>query len=104
MPVAKLPFKKQIAYACGMIGWSVMTNIVLVMLTYFYQPPSKSGLSPFIPEFLVFGAVNIMALIIPSGRILDAIFDPYIASLSDKSRNPKGRRIPFMKWMILAVC
>jgi GPH family glycoside/pentoside/hexuronide:cation symporter len=101
MPVEKLPFKKQISYACGMIGWSIMTNLVLVMLTYFYQPPSKSGLSAFIPSFLVFGAVNIMALIIPSGRILDAFFDPFIASLSDKSRNPKGRRIPFMKWMII---
>jgi GPH family glycoside/pentoside/hexuronide:cation symporter len=100
MPVTKLPFSKQIAYACGNIGWSIMTNIVLVMLTYFYLPPSKSGLTPFMPQFLVFGVVSIMALIIPSGRVVDAFFDPFIASLSDKNRNPKGRRIPFMKWMI----
>ena len=32
-----------------------------------------------------------------SVRVFDAITDPMIASLSDKSNNPKGRRIPFMK-------
>ena len=40
MPVAKLPFNKQLAYASGMIGWSIMTNIIIVMLPYFYLPPS----------------------------------------------------------------
>ncbi|MEP6612720.1 MAG: hypothetical protein ABJA76_12570, partial [Mucilaginibacter sp.] len=29
MPAEKLPFPKQIAYACGMIGWSIMTNIII---------------------------------------------------------------------------
>ena len=101
MPVAKLPFKKQISYACGMIGWSIMTNIIIVMLPYFYLPPSNSGLTPFVPQLLLFGVLNIMSVIAASGRLVDAFFDPFIASLSDKSGNPKGRRIPFMKWAIL---
>ncbi len=101
MPVAKLPFKKQLSYACGMIGWSIMTNIIIVMLPYFYLPPSNSGLTPFIPQLLLFGVLNILPVILSSGRLVDAVFDPFIASLSDKSRNPKGRRIPFMKWAIL---
>jgi GPH family glycoside/pentoside/hexuronide:cation symporter len=100
MPIAKLPFGKQLAYACGMIGWSVMTNTMLVMITYFYLPPSDAHLVSFIPQLLLFGSVNIMAIILASGRSIDAFFDPYIASLSDKSSNPKGRRIPFMKWAI----
>jgi glycoside/pentoside/hexuronide:cation symporter, GPH family len=100
MPVVKLPFKKQLAYACGMIGWSIMTNIIIVMLLYFYLPPSHSGLTQFMPQLLLFG-VNIMSLVTTSGRLTDAVFDPFIASLSDKSKNPKGRRIPFMKWAIL---
>jgi GPH family glycoside/pentoside/hexuronide:cation symporter len=101
MPVAKLPFSKQLAYACGMIGWSTMTNIIFVMLPYFYLPPSSSGLIPLVPQLLVFGVLNVMSLILASGRFVDAVFDPFIASLSDKSTNPKGRRIPFMKWTIL---
>jgi glycoside/pentoside/hexuronide:cation symporter, GPH family len=36
-----------------------------------------------------------------SGRAVDAFYDPFIASLSDKSTNPRGRRIPFMKIALL---
>ncbi|GAA4325518.1 MFS transporter [Mucilaginibacter gynuensis] len=84
-----------------MTGWSMMTNIIIVMLPYYYLPPSNAGLIPLVPQLLVFGLFNIMSLIAASGRFVDALFDPYIASLSDKSTNPKGRRIPFMKWAIL---
>lgn len=101
MPVEKLPFNKQLAYACGMIGWSIMTNIIIVMLPYFYLPPSGSGLMPFVPQLLIFGVLNIMSVIAASGRLVDAFYDPFIASLSDKSENKKGRRTPFMKWAIL---
>ncbi|WP_299588085.1 MFS transporter [Mucilaginibacter sp.] len=101
MPVTKLPFPKQLAYACGMIGWSIMTNIIIVMLPYFYLAPSNSGLIPLVPQLLLFGVFNVMAVVLTSGRLVDAVFDPFIASLSDKSHNPKGRRIPFMKWAIL---
>jgi len=101
MPALKLPFRKQVAYASGMIGWSIMTNIIIVMLPYFYLPPSSAGLKPLIPQLLLFGVLNILSVIMASGRFVDAVFDPFIASLSDKSTNPKGRRIPFMKWAIL---
>ncbi len=101
MPLAKLPLKKQIAYACGMIGWSIMTNIIIVMLPYFYLPPSNAGLMPLVPQLLVFGVLNIMSVIAASGRLVDALYDPFIASMSDKSRHKQGRRIPFMKWAIL---
>jgi GPH family glycoside/pentoside/hexuronide:cation symporter len=101
MPVAKLPFKKQLSYACGMIGWSIMTNIIIVMLPYFYLPPSTAGLTPLVPQLLLFGVLNIMSVIAASGRFVDAVFDPFIASLSDKSTHRQGRRIPFMKWAIL---
>jgi GPH family glycoside/pentoside/hexuronide:cation symporter len=101
MPVVKFPFRKQLAYTSGMIGWSMMTNIIIVMLPYFYQPPSNSGLITFVPQLLLFGVINILSLIAASGRLVDAIYDPLIASLSDKSNHPQGRRIPFMKWAIL---
>jgi len=101
MPAEKLSFKKQLAYACGMIGWSIMTNVITVMLLYFYIPPNGSGLVSLIPPFLLFGVLSIRSVITPSGRLLDAFIDPFIASQTDKSAHPKGRRIPFMKWAIL---
>jgi GPH family glycoside/pentoside/hexuronide:cation symporter len=101
MALAKLPFSKQLAYACGMVGWSTMTNIIIVMLPYFYLPPNNAGLMPLIPQLLVFGIFNILSLITASGRLVDAFFDPFIASLSDKSNNKRGRRIPYMQWAIL---
>jgi len=101
MPGAKLTLGKQLAYACGMVGWSIMTNLIIVMLPYFYLPPSNAGLVPLVPQMLLFGVINILSIIAASGRFIDAIFDPFIASLSDKSKNPQGRRIPFMKWAII---
>jgi GPH family glycoside/pentoside/hexuronide:cation symporter len=101
MPANKLPLSKQLAYACGMIGWSIMTNIIIVMLPYFYLPPSNARLAPLVPQLLLFGVFNIMSIITTSGRLVDAFFDPFIASLSDKSENRRGRRIPFMQWAIL---
>jgi GPH family glycoside/pentoside/hexuronide:cation symporter len=101
MPVAKLTLGKELAYACGMVGWSIMTNLITVMLLYFYLPPSNAGLVILMPQIMVFGFFNILSIIAASGRFADALFDPFIASLSDGSKNPAGRRIPFMKWAIL---
>jgi len=101
MPLETFPFKKQLAYTCGMIGWSTMTNTIIVMLPYFYLPPSNSGLTQYVPQLLLFGVFNILSIIAASGRFVDAVFDPFIASLSDKSTNKNGRRIPFMRWAIL---
>ncbi|MCZ4242488.1 MFS transporter [Pedobacter punctiformis] len=96
-----LSIKQEIAYAAGMMGWSIMTNIIIVMLPYFYLPPSNAGLSPLVPQLVLLGAFNILSIIAASGRLVDAIFDPFIASKSDASTNKKGRRMPFMKWAIL---
>jgi GPH family glycoside/pentoside/hexuronide:cation symporter len=101
MPATKFPLKKQIAYACGMMGWSIMTNLIIVMLPYFCLPPSNAGLKPLIPQLMLFGVLNIMSVIEMFGRFFDAIYDPFIASMSDKSRNRRGRRIPFMAWAII---
>ncbi|MCX2575777.1 MFS transporter [Pedobacter sandarakinus] len=96
----RLSIKQEVAYAAGMVGWSTMTNIIIVMLPYFYLPPTNAGLPTLVPQLVFLGAFNILSIIAASGRLVDAIFDPFIASKSDASTNPKGRRIPFMKWAI----
>ena len=96
-----LPFSKQLAYSFGMMGWSVMVNLISVILIYLYLPPSDSGLPNLITQVAVFGIFNVIAIITTSGRLIDAIYDPFIAQFSDSSKNPKGRRIPIMKWAII---
>lgn len=79
----------------------MLTNLIIVMLPYYYLPPSNAGLVPLVPQLLILGVLNIMSVIAASGRLVDALYDPFIASLSDKSKHPKGRRIPFMKVAVL---
>jgi GPH family glycoside/pentoside/hexuronide:cation symporter len=97
----KLPFSRQLTYAAGMMGWSMLTNTIIVILPYYYLPPSNAGLTPLVPQLLLLGVLNIMSVIAASGRLVDAVYDPFIASLSDKSVNSRGRRIPFMKRALL---
>ncbi len=96
MHAESLPLSKQLAYAVGQLGWSTLVNIVGVALVYFYLPPDTSDLPQLITGVTFFGFLNAIVLIAASGRLLDAITDPWIAGMSDRSRNPKGRRVPFM--------
>ena len=97
----KLKTRGIIGYACGMLGWSILTNIITVMLIYIYQPPNNANLTPLVPQIAVFGFLSVLSLIVASGRFIDAITDPLIAYFSDHSVHKKGRRIPFMQWAII---
>ncbi|MCW3077960.1 MAG: transporter, partial [Bacteroidetes bacterium] len=97
----KLPLRLQLAYACGMMGWSIMINLISVILVYLYLPPASSGLPNLITQSAIFGIFNVIALITAGGRFVDAIYDPLLAQFSDTSKNPKGRRIPLMKMAII---
>ena len=95
-----LPISKQLAYASGMMGWSMMINLISVILIYLYAPTKDSGIPVFITQIAIFGIFNAIALITAGGRLIDAIYDPFIAQVSDRSKHPRGRRIPIMKWAI----
>ncbi len=92
---------KQIVYAAGMMGWSIMINLIGVMLIFYYLPPDGSGLAVLISQNRWFHIFNILAVILASGRLIDAFYDPFIARMSDKSKNKRGRRIPFMLYSVL---
>lgn len=95
-PVDELSFGRQMAYAIGQLGWSTLVNIVGLMLVYFYIPPDDAGIPFMITQVVFLGILNVVSLIAASGRLVDAITDPLIASFSDRSTNKRGRRIPFM--------
>jgi GPH family glycoside/pentoside/hexuronide:cation symporter len=97
----RIPLSKIIAYAFGVFGWSISINIISVMLLYLYLPPNNAGMVNLVPQIVFFGVVNIIALVMASGRLFDAVVDPMIAGWSDRSTNPKGRRMPFMALSIV---
>lgn len=101
MQKQKLSVAHQLAYACGMMGWSIMINLISVILIYMYLPPDNSGLPKLITQVAVFGFLNVIALITAGGRLIDAVYDPFIAHFSDRSKHPKGRRTPIMRLAIL---
>ncbi|MGL4663172.1 MAG: MFS transporter [Culicoidibacterales bacterium] len=92
-----LPKSKQIAYAMGQFGWSILVGIVTSYLLFYYVPTSESGIPHFIPQIAFFGFITIIMLIFVLDRLIGAITDPWIASLSDRSTSKHGRRISFMR-------
>jgi len=84
-----------------MMGWSIMLNLIGVMLIYFYLPPNGEGLHNLVSQRTFLGIFNIMAIILAAGRLIDTFYDPFIARMSDRSTNKRGRRIPFMLFSIV---
>ncbi|MGL4598483.1 MAG: MFS transporter [Bacteroidia bacterium] len=93
--------RTRLAYASGMAGWSILVNIIGVLLPYFWIPPSNAGWNPMLMQITFFGAFNLLALITSGGRLLDAVYDPFIGQKSDQSNHARGRRIPFMMWSLI---
>ena len=97
----RLTKKQMIIFAIGQLGWSMLSGLINAWLVTFYLPTQgdiEGGATQFIaPGLVIFGFLTILGLITAASRIFDAVTDPWIASLSDRSKNPKGRRIPFMQ-------
>lgn len=96
-----LPPMRQAAYAVGQLGWSILLNIIGLMLVYFYLPPSNAGLPTLITDRTFLVVLNAITILAAVGRVWDAITDPLVANWSDRSRHPRGRRIPFMAYSAL---
>ena len=97
----RLTKKQMIIFAIGQLGWSLLSGIISAWLVTFYLPTDdglQSGAIQYIkPGLIIGGFMTILGLITALSRIFDAVTDPLIASLSDRSKNPRGRRIPFMQ-------
>ena len=101
MKTRRLTKKEMIIFAIGQLGWSILSGIIGAWFVTFYLPTSgdlNEGAIQFIPSGLIIaGILTVLGLITALSRVFDAVTDPLIASLSDRSKNPKGRRIPFMR-------
>ncbi len=98
------PLGQLIIYALGQFGWALASFGVGNALVYFYSPPEDaSGLT--FPEFIPAGSIilglTLIGIIGFGGRVLDGFTDPLIASFSDKSTAPKGKRKRLMAISVL---
>ena len=97
----RLTKKQMIIFAIGQLGWSTLSGVITTWLVTFYLPTQadlNAGAVPYIiPGLVIGGFMTVLGLIAALGRVFDAVTDPLIASLSDRSKNPRGRRMPFMQ-------
>lgn len=93
----KLPLSRQISYSLGQFGWSLLSGLVGNYLVFYYIPTEKSGIQITIPQVTMLGFLTIIGFIMMLGRFFDAITDPWIATLSDRSKSKRGRRVSFMQ-------
>ncbi|MBF9017887.1 MULTISPECIES: MFS transporter [unclassified Oceanispirochaeta] len=101
--IEKLPTWKMIMFGMGQMGWSLGGFSVGALINYFYMPPETGG--DVFPALINQGAVILFLTVIGlsnfAGRIFDAVTDPLIANMSDRSRFKFGRRRTFMAIAIL---
>jgi GPH family glycoside/pentoside/hexuronide:cation symporter len=84
----KLNFTTKLAYGAGDLGPAITANILVFFLLYFFT--NVAGL----PAGL---AGSILAI----GKVADAINDPIVGILSDRTRTRWGRRLPWMLFGII---
>lgn len=96
----KPPVFVLIMYALGQMGWSLAAYGVANLLIYYYMPPLNAQNEAVFPAYIYRGAVlglgTVIGLLGALGRIFDAVTDPLIANLSDRSRAAFGKRRWFM--------
>lgn len=101
--VQTLPLWKKIIYALGQFGWSLVSYAPGMLLIYFYLPPEtrKPGFPPRIYQGAILGVFTIIGLAYALGRVFDAVTDPVIAGLSDRSKSKFGRRRIYLAVSVL---
>ena len=93
-----LPKSKMIRYCLSDIAKGLFNGMIGNYLLYFFQPTVKSGILALLPQNKFLGFITIMALLTGLGKVVDAITDPWVASLSDRCTHKDGRRMPFLKY------
>lgn len=92
-----LPLGKMYQYCMADIAKGLFNGMIGNYLLYFFQPTVSSGLPNILPDHKLLGFITIMALITGISKVVDAISDPIVASMSDKCDSKYGRRMPFMR-------
>ena len=79
----KLSFSTKLAYGAGDLGPAITANVLVFFLMFFFT--NVAGLAA--------GTASNILLI---GKVWDAVNDPIVGVLSDRTSHPWGRRYPWM--------
>ncbi len=95
----KLPLSKKIIFALGQLGWALASYAPGNLLVYYYMPPETGGaiFTPRIYQGFVLGFLTVIGLAFGASRLFDAVTDPLIAGLSDRSKARSGSRKKFLR-------
>lgn len=93
-----LPKRKMIRYCLADVAKGLFNGMIGNYLLYFFQPTVKSGLPQLLPQNKLLGFLTVMALLTGLSKVVDAVTDPWVASLSDRCTHKDGRRMPFMRY------
>lgn len=87
-----------VRYCLSDVAKGLFNGMIGNYLLYFLQPSAISGIPNLLPTNKLLGFITIMAFLTGLGKVVDAVTDPWVASLSDKCTHKDGRRMPFLKY------
>lgn len=101
LKLEKIQGARKFFYILSAGGFSLLESLFLTFYAEFLLPASEKispdgGLIQFIPEGTFLFVFTTMGLIMLFGRLVDAVADPAIAYMSDRSKSPFGRRKIFL--------
>ncbi|MFY9114752.1 MAG: MFS transporter [Dethiobacteria bacterium] len=92
---APFTLSRQILYSVGSLSFNLTERMILLYAAFYYLPPKEYGLPELFPGQTFWGFLTIFGLVMVAGRVFDALADPIVASLSDRSTSKLGRRKVF---------
>ncbi|MCL6580328.1 MAG: MFS transporter [Firmicutes bacterium] len=84
---------QRVLYSAAVVGANLTDTAIATWVMFFYAPPAGRG-QLLAPITWVAGALVL-------GRVIDAATNPIVGFWSDRSRHPRGRRIPFLAYTAL---
>lgn len=88
MTSMKLSIKEKIGYGMGDAGCNMIGGAIMLFLSYFYT--DIFGLSP-----------ALVGVLLLSVRVLDAVTDPIMGAIADRTQSRWGRFRPWLLWVSL---
>lgn len=95
-PAPPLSPMAQLIYAAGSAAFTMSERLIILYMPFYFIPPAEEGVHSLIPTGTHFGVITVLGAALLLGRLVDAVADPVIAAMSDRSRARMGRRRMFM--------
>lgn len=86
MDNAKLSVKEKIGYGMGDAGCNIIFGAIMLFVNYFYT--DIFGLAP-----------ALVGVLLLSVRVIDAVTDPIMGAIADRTRSKYGRFRPWLLWI-----